>query len=175
MHFNVTSLSHLHCRFDFVWRSDFFPLLEIMASHMVTSYEPQVAQTNQEPPPKSSLNLTLTQHLRDEEPELREVHARLEVEPPWAWYYLIFPNSCTLMILLQVDLAFSDKPETVCEGCYEIRNTSIFAWSSISGVGHYRWLHGSIPRLPPNSKGDYLVRTIRCILNFLQLWTITMT
>ncbi len=55
-----------------------------MASRMVSSYEPQAAQVNEEPPPKSSLNLTLTQHLRDEKPELREVRARLEIEPPRA-------------------------------------------------------------------------------------------
>jgi hypothetical protein len=53
-----------------------------MASRMVTSYGPQVAQANEEPPPKTSLNLTLTQHLHDEELELRKVRARLEVKPP---------------------------------------------------------------------------------------------
>jgi hypothetical protein len=118
---------------------------------------------------ESSLNLTLTQHPRDEEPEPRKVCACLEVEPPRAWYYRISPNSRTLVILLQVDLASGDEPETVCEGCYETENISIFAWSSIPGVGHYRWLCGPIRRLPPNSKADYLVRTIRRILDFLQL------
>jgi hypothetical protein len=48
---------------------------------MVTSYGPQAAQANEEPPPESSLDLTLTQHLRDE-PELQKVRVRLEVEPP---------------------------------------------------------------------------------------------
>jgi len=71
------------------------------------------------------------------------------------------------VILLQVNLASSDKPETVCEGCYEIEDTSIFAWSSIPNVGHYRWLCGPTRRLPPNSKANYLVRTIRRILDFL--------
>jgi hypothetical protein len=38
-----------------------FPLfLESMASRMVTSYGPQAAQANEEPPSKSSLDLTLT-------------------------------------------------------------------------------------------------------------------
>jgi len=147
----------------------FFPLLEIMALRMVTSYGPQAAQANEESPSESSLDLTLTQHLCDEEPEPREVRARLEVEPPRAWYYRISPNSRTLVILLQVDPAFGDEPETVCEGCYETEDTSIFAWSSVPGVGHYRWLRGPICRLPPNSKADYLVRTIRRILDFLQL------
>jgi len=55
-----------------------------MTSCMVTSYGPQVAQANEEPPPKSSLDLTLTQHPRDEESEPQEVHVRLEVEPPRA-------------------------------------------------------------------------------------------
>jgi hypothetical protein len=55
-----------------------------MASCMVSSYGPQAAQANEEPPPESSLDFTLTQHPRDEEPELREVRAHLEVEPPQA-------------------------------------------------------------------------------------------
>ncbi len=73
------------------------------------------------------------------------------------------------MILLQVDPASGDEPETVCEGYYETEDTSTFACSSLPNVEHYRWLHGPICRLPPNSKVDYLVRTIRHIRNFLQL------
>jgi hypothetical protein len=114
------------------------------------------------------------QHLHDEEPKPQEVCTHLEVEPPQAWYYCIFSNSRTLVILLQVDLASSDEPKIVCEGCYEIKDTSIFAWSSILNVGHYHWLCGPIRRPPPNNKADYLVHTIRHILDFLQLWTITM-
>jgi hypothetical protein len=98
-----------------------------MASHIVTFYGPQAAQANEEPPLESSLDLTLMQHPRDEELEPREVHAHLEVEPPRAWYYCISPNSRTLVILLQVDPASGDELETICEGCYEIENTSIFA------------------------------------------------
>jgi hypothetical protein len=151
-----------------------FLFLEIMASRMVTSYGPQATQTNEKQPQESSLDLTLTQHPRDEEPEPWEVCARFEVEPPRAWYYRISPNSRTLVILLQVDPTFGDEPETVCEGYYELEDTFIFAWFSVPGVGHYHWLRGPICWLPPNSKADYLVRTIRRILDFLQLWTITM-
>ncbi len=73
------------------------------------------------------------------------------------------------MILLQVDPASSDELEIVYEGCYETEDISIFAWSSVPNVRHYRWLRGPIRRLPPNSKADYLVRTIQRILDFLQL------
>jgi hypothetical protein len=59
-----------------------FPhFFKIMASHIVTSYGPQAAQTNKEPPLESSLDLTLTQYPCDEEPEPWEVRARFEVKP----------------------------------------------------------------------------------------------
>jgi hypothetical protein len=121
-----------------------FPFLEFMALCVITFYGPQAAQANEEPPPKSSLDLTLTQHSCNEEPELQEVRDRLEVEPLRAWYYRISLNFCTLVILLQVDPASGDEPETVYEGCYETEDTSIFTWSSILGIGHYCWLHDLI-------------------------------
>jgi hypothetical protein len=95
------------------------------------------------------------------------VRIRFEVDPPRTWYYRIFSNSHTMVILLQVNFAFGDELEIVCEGYYEIEDTSIFAWSSIFDIGHYRWLCGSICQLPPNSKADYLVCTIQYILDFL--------
>jgi hypothetical protein len=141
---------------------------------MATSYGPQTAQVNEGPTLESSLGLTLTQHPHDEDPEPWDVYVRFEVDPPQGWYYRTFPNFRTLMILLQVNLVSDDEHETVCEGYYEIEDTSIFTWFSIPGVGHYCWSHGQICWLPPSSKPDYLIRTIRRILNFLQLWTITM-
>jgi hypothetical protein len=66
------------------------------------------------------------------------VRAHLEVDPPQAWYYRISPNFRTLVILLQIDPTFGDELETVYENCYESENTSIFAWSSIPNVRHYR-------------------------------------
>jgi hypothetical protein len=143
-HLNVTSPPHLHCRFDFDSSFDFFPLLEIMVSRMVTFYRPQVAKANEELTVESSLDLTLMWHPHDEEPEIQEVHVHLEVEPPRASYYRISPNSRTLVILLQVDPASGDEFETVCEGCYEIENISIFAWFSIPNIGDYYWLRNPI-------------------------------
>jgi hypothetical protein len=111
---------------DFISLKIFLFFFEIMALRIITSYGLQAAQVNEEPPSESSLDLTLTQHPHDEEPEPREVCARLEVEPPRAWYYRISSNSLTLMILLQVDPASGDEFETVYEGCYETKDTSIF-------------------------------------------------
>jgi len=77
------------------------------------------------------------------------------------------------VILLQVNHASRDEPEIVCESCYETEDTFIFTWSLVPGVGHYRWLCGPIRRLLPNSKADYLVRTIRREISYsyeLSLW-----
>jgi hypothetical protein len=73
------------------------------------------------------------------------------------------------VILLQVDPISNDEPKTICEGFYKIENTSIFAWYLIPKIRHYYWLSSPIHRLPHNSKANYLVRTIRHILDFLQL------
>jgi hypothetical protein len=73
------------------------------------------------------------------------------------------------VILLQVDPDSGDEPKIIYEGCYEIEDIFIFAWSSIPGIGHYRWLRGLIRQLPPNSKANYLICTIRRILYFLHL------
>ncbi len=154
------------------WLKISFPFLEIMVLRMTTSYGLQVAQVNEKSASKSSLDLTLTQHSHDENPEPWKVWAHLEVDPPWPWYYYIYLKFCTLVILLQINTASRDELETVCEGCYEIEYTSIFAWYSIPSIGHYRWLCGSIRWLPFNSKVNYLVRTIWRILDFLQLWII---
>jgi hypothetical protein len=124
---------------------------------------------NEELLSESFLDLTLMQHPHDEDPKLRKVRSCLEVEPPQAWYYRISPNSRTLVILLQVDPIYGDEPEIICECCYKTEDIFIFTWSLVLGIGHYRWLCGPICRLPLNSKVDYLVRTIRRILNFQQL------
>jgi hypothetical protein len=78
---------------DSIWLKIFSFFLEIMASCMAMSYRPQTVQVNEEPDLKSFLDLTLTRHPHDEDPDLRKVRARLEVDPPRAWYYRISPNS----------------------------------------------------------------------------------
>jgi hypothetical protein len=111
---------------------------------MTTSYRPQVVEVNEEPLRESCLDLTLMQHLHDKDFEPRKVRLHLEVEPPRAWYYCISLNSRTLVILLQVDPVFGDEVETVYKGFVETKDTCIFTWSSIPGVGYYCWLRGPI-------------------------------
>jgi hypothetical protein len=93
---------------------------------------------NEKSTSESSLDLTLTQHLREKNFKLRRMNVRVKVDPPRTWYYCIFSNFRTLVILLQGDLASGDELEIVCEGGYKIEDTFIFTWSSIPGVEHYR-------------------------------------
>jgi len=63
---------------------------------------------------------------------------------PFNFGYYIYPNSGTLVILLQFNPTFGDEIEIAFKSSYETKNISIFAWSSIFGVGHYCWSCGSI-------------------------------
>jgi hypothetical protein len=51
-----------------IWLKNSSIFLEIMASCMATFYRPQATQVNEELALKSALDLTLTQHPRDEDP-----------------------------------------------------------------------------------------------------------
>ncbi len=53
-----------------------------MASCMTTFYGPQVTEVKEELVSKSSLDLSLMQHPRDEDPKSREVCAHFEIDPP---------------------------------------------------------------------------------------------
>jgi hypothetical protein len=54
---------------DSIWFKISFLFLEIMVSHMVTSYGPQAVQVNEEPTSESSLDLRFMQHPCDGDPE----------------------------------------------------------------------------------------------------------
>jgi hypothetical protein len=53
-----------------------------MALRMAKSYGPQTTQMNEKSAHESSLDLTLKQHLHDEDPELRKVCTHFEINPP---------------------------------------------------------------------------------------------
>jgi hypothetical protein len=54
---------------------------------MTMFYGFQIAQVNEKPTWKLSLDLTLIQHPCDEDPKPWEVPLCFEVEPPRSWYY----------------------------------------------------------------------------------------
>jgi hypothetical protein len=63
------------------WLKISYPFYEIMASRMATSYRPQVAQVNEEPPLESSLDLTLMHILSMKIPNLERCTLVLKLNP----------------------------------------------------------------------------------------------
>jgi hypothetical protein len=120
------------------WFSLNFIFFEFMVLRMVMSYRLQTTQMNDKLPQESSLDLTQTHHLRDENFELWKFRLHLEIEPLQVLYYWFFLNFHTLVILLQVDPIYNDEPGNVCEGFYETENILIFAWSLVPNIIHYR-------------------------------------
>ncbi len=140
-----------------------------MALCMITFYGPQTAQMNEELPRELSSDSTPTQHLHDEKSWTTKGAplSQSRTPPPQAWYYQKKKfNSPTLVILLQIDVAFNDEPKIIYNFFYEIKDTLIFAWSSILDVEHYCWLCSPICRLPLN-KVYYLVHSFRHTLYLL--------
>ncbi len=84
-----------------------------MALCMIMSYGPQASQINEEPPQESSIDLTLTQHPHDEDPKPWEMRLHFEIKPFCIWYYQISLNFLAQVILLQIDPASSNEPETI--------------------------------------------------------------
>jgi hypothetical protein len=84
--------------------------------------------------------LTLILHPHDENFEPQKLFPHLKIKPLQAWYYRIYSNFHTLVILLQVNLVSSNEPKIFYAYFYQIKDTSIFAWSSNFSVGHYHWL-----------------------------------
>jgi len=68
MHLEILNLPHIHCQVNFDQR--FYPFFEFMELCMIMAYGPQATQMNEKLPWELSLNLTLTQHLHDENLEL---------------------------------------------------------------------------------------------------------
>jgi len=79
---------------------------------------------NEESPLESSLDLALTQHHHDENPESQEVRPRLEVEPLLNLVLSNFSKFSNLGDFVTGRPHFNDELETICEGFYETKNTS---------------------------------------------------
>jgi hypothetical protein len=173
-HLDVTSPLHIHYQFDFDWRS-LFLLLRLW--HCVWPHFTGASSCIGEW--RTTFGI-ISRFDTDATSSWWISQTSRGASSCWSWtpsslvLSYFFPNFHTLVILLQVDPASGDELEIVYKGCYEIEDTFIFAWSLVFDIGHYHWLHRPICRLPLKSKAEYLVRTIWHILNFLQLWTVTM-
>jgi hypothetical protein len=137
-----------------------------MADDDATPSNPPVAPVQQEELEETLFDLDVSQRSREEEPPRRVVCTRVVRS---VWDRQLSPNPHALAIYLEFVLARGTAPERFEECQCEDHDVRLHCRTWVLGDGHYRWLRGPINPLPLEHRAEYLVRTIRRILDFLQL------
>jgi hypothetical protein len=86
-----------------------------------------------------------------------------------AWDRRLSPNPHALAIYLEFVPARGPAPKSFEECQCEDDDVCLHYQTWVPGDGHYRWLQGLINPLSMEHQVEYLARTIRHILDFLQL------
>jgi hypothetical protein len=138
----------------------------VMADDDATPSNPPVAPVQQEELEEAPLDLNVSQRPREEEPPRRVVRTRVAHS---VWDRRMFPNPHALAIYLEFVPARGTAPERFEKCQCENDDVRLHCQTWVPGDGHYRWLRGPINPLPLEHRAEYLARTIRRILDFLQL------
>jgi hypothetical protein len=138
----------------------------VMANDDVTPSNPPVAPVQQEELEEASLDLNVSQRPREEEPPRKVVRTQVDRS---VWDRRLSPNPHALAIYLKFLLARGAAPERFEECQCKDDDVHLYCQMWVPGDGHYHWLRGSINPLPLEHRAEYLARTIRHILDFLQL------
>ncbi len=133
----------------------------VMADDDTTPSNPPVAPVQQEELEKAQFDLNVSQRPREEEPPRRVVRTRVDRS---VWDRRLSPNPHALAIYLKFVPARGATPER-----FEDDDVRLHYRTWVPGDGHYRWLRGPINPLPLEHRAEYFTRTIRRILDFLQL------
>jgi hypothetical protein len=112
------------------------------------------------------LEVNVSQRSREEEPSRKVVCTRVDRS---AWDRRLSPNPHALTIYLEFVSIQRIAPERFEECQCEDDDVRLHCRTWVPGDGHYRWLQGPINPLPMEHRAEYLARTIRRILEFLQL------
>jgi hypothetical protein len=142
-----------------------------MADDVVMPSEPPVAPVDKEefeeaPLDEVALEVNVFQQSCKKEPSRKVVRTRVVRS---TWDCQLSPNPHALMIYLEFILARGIAPERFEECQCENDDVRFHCRTWVPGDGHYRWLQGLINPLPVEHRAEYLARTIRRILKFLQL------
>jgi hypothetical protein len=113
--------------------------------------------------------LNVSQRPHEEEPPKRVVRIRIDRSVWDRWLSL---NPHALAIYLEFVPARGTTPRRFEQCQCENDDVRFHYQTWVPGDGHYRWLRGPINPLPLEHRAEYLACTIRCILDFLQLWSI---
>ncbi len=141
----------------------------VMANDVTTPPNPLVALVEQEELEEVLLDVNVSQRPREEEPSRQVVRTWVDRS---AWDRQLSPNPHALAIYLEFVRTRRAMPERFEECQCENDNVHFHCQIWVPGDGHYRWLQGPINPLSMEHRTEYLARTIRRILDFLQLWSI---
>jgi hypothetical protein len=138
----------------------------VMADDDAMPSNPLVALIQQEELEEAPLDLNVSQWPREEELPKRVVRTRVDRS---VWDCRLSPNPHALAIYLEFVPACGAAPERFKECQCEDDDVRLHCRTWVPSDGHYRWLRGPINPLPLEHRAEYLARTIRRILDFLQL------
>jgi hypothetical protein len=142
-----------------------------MADDVATPSNVPVAPVDKEeleevPFDEVALEVNVSQRSRKEEPSKRVVRTRVAHS---VWDHQLSPNPHPLAIYLEFVPAHGAAPKKFEKCQCEDDDVRLHCRTWVLGDGHYRWLRGPINPLPLEHRAEYLARTIRRILDFLQL------
>jgi len=135
-----------------------------MTNDVATPSNPPVALVEQEEFEEAPFDVIVSQRPREEEPRV----VRTQIDRS-AWDRQLSLNPHALTIYLEFVPTCGIVPERFKECQCEDDDVRLHCRTWVLDDGHYRWLRGPINRLPMEHRAEYLARTIRRILNFLQL------
>ncbi len=138
----------------------------VMADDDATPSNPPVEPVQQEEFKEASLDLNVFQRPREEEPPRRVVRTRVDRS---VWDRQLSPNPHALAIYLEFVPTRGAAPERFEECQCEDDDVRFHCRTWVPGDDHYRWLRVPINPLPLEHRAEYLARTIRRILDFLQM------
>ncbi len=138
----------------------------IMADNDTTPSNLPVAPVEQEGLEEAPFDLNVSQRPREEEPPRKVVRTGVDRS---VWDRRLSPNSHALAIYLEFVPARGAASKRFEECQCEDDDVRLHCQTWVPGDGHYCWLRGPINPLPLEHRAEYLARTIRRILDFLQL------
>jgi hypothetical protein len=137
-----------------------------MANDVAMPSNPPVAPVEHEKLEEMSIDMNVSQRPHEEKPSKQVVRIQIDRS---AWDRRLSPNPHALAIYLEFvpirRIVLKRVEECQCED--DDVHFHYRTW--VPGDGHYHWLQGPINPLSMEHQIEYLVRTIRCILDFLQL------
>jgi hypothetical protein len=138
----------------------------VMADYVVTPSNPLVSLVEKEEFEEAPFDVNVSQRSHEKKPFKRMVRTQVDCS---TWDCQLSPNPHALKIYLEFVPACGTAPERFEKCQCEDDDVRLHCRTWVPGDGQYHWLRGPINPLSMKHRTEYLVRTIRRILEFLQL------